>query len=73
MFSPSACWFSTPRPAAEEPQLLPLCGDKPCDFEQSALECPFFSSGTYRTVDTDECDPFMRVRRHLLHRKNNRA
>ena len=61
VFRPNGCWFLVP-PPSEEPLLLPRCGRQACDFEQSALECPFFSSGSYETVETDDCEPFMRVR-----------
>ena len=59
-FSPSRCWFEAP--STEAPLVLPRCGLEACAFEQSALECPFFSSGTYSTVDADDCEPFMLVR-----------
>ena len=60
-FTPASCWFKFPKPANEEPFLLPQCSQAACDFEQSALECPFHSSGTYATVDAEYCDLFMRV------------
>lgn len=58
VFSPTGCWFQVP---SKGPLSLPRCGQEPCDFDQSVLECPFFSSGTYKTVDADDCEPFMRV------------
>lgn len=58
VFSPTGCWFLQP---SQEPLSLPRCGQEACDFDQSALKCPFFSSGTYETVDADDCEPFMLV------------
>ena len=41
---------------------MPKCGAEPCAFEATgALDCPFFSSGTYEMVDGDSCTDFMRV------------
>ena len=48
--------------------MLPKCGAEACAFEESGvLECPFFSSGTYDTVEGDSCDDFMRVRLMTCH------
>jgi hypothetical protein len=46
----------------QEALVVPKCGAEPCVFEDTGvLECPFFSSGTYETVDGDGCADFMRV------------
>jgi len=43
--------------------VLPRCGTEPCGFEDSgALDCPFFSSGTYEETEGADCSDFMRVR-----------
>ena len=47
----------------QEPPVLPQCGAEPCGFEHTGvLRCPFHSSGTYETVDSNNCTDFMRVR-----------
>lgn len=62
VFTPGDCWFEFPKQASEKPRLLPPCGEAPCEFEESALECPFFSSGAYATAEDEDCEPFMWVR-----------